>query len=100
MKILQKKQLELLPRIEITAEEEHNTKPTPSKSSIQEGLSKELKIDQDLIVIKHIYSGFGEGKSKIIAYAYKDKASLKRIEAQKRELKENAEKKSKEQENK
>ncbi|MFH1377070.1 MAG: hypothetical protein ABIH25_05535 [Candidatus Woesearchaeota archaeon] len=80
MKILEKNQSELIARTEIIAEVEHTAKPTPSEETIKENLSKELKIEKDLIIIKHIFSKFGEGKSKIIAYTYKDKETLKRVE--------------------
>ena len=80
MKILNKKNSDLLSRIEIEAEIEHTQKPTPSEASISDLLSKELKMSKENIIIKHIISEFGGGKSKISAYAYKDKDSLNKIE--------------------
>lgn len=88
MKFLEKKQSELLPRIEIIAIAEHTSKSTPSENQVKEEIAKELKTDKNLIMIKHIYSHFGEGKSKIIAYAYKDKESMKKLEKIKEEKKE------------
>lgn len=80
MKFLKKNQSKLLPRIEIEAEVAHTGKSTPSNASLQEEIAKGLKTEKDLVVTKHIYSQFGEGKSKIIAYVYKDKKSLEKIE--------------------
>jgi ribosomal protein S24E len=80
MKILQNIDSELLPRKELTVIIEHATKPTPSNKEVLEILSNNLKADKETIRIKHIYSTYGEGKSKVIAYIYKDKDSLFKIE--------------------
>ncbi len=79
MKILKQEKSELLPRIEIEAMETHIAKRTPSTLEIKESLSKSLKVDKDLILVKHIYSLYGVGGSKIIAYVYDRKEDMERI---------------------
>lgn len=91
MKILEKKQLELLPRTELIAEIEHIGKSTPSKESIKEVIANELKADKDTIMIKSIRSNFGETKSRVIANIYKDKDSLTRLEIPNKKPKKKAE---------
>ena len=98
MKILEKKQSELLPRIEVSAEIDHTAKSTPSKETIRESLANELKTDKEFIVIKNIYSKFGESKSKLSANIYTDKNSLTRLELSNKKPKKKQESKPKKQE--
>lgn len=79
MKILKQEKSKLLPRTDIEAMETHIAKKTPSNNEIKESLSKTLNIDKELILIKHIYSLFGVGGSKIIAHVYDSKEDMERI---------------------
>lgn len=53
---------------------------TPSKKEILENLARSLKIDKELIAIRHIYQRFGDTKAKIIVHVYKNKEDLKKLE--------------------
>lgn len=79
MKIIKQENSKLLPRIDIIAEVSHVGKRTPSSVEAREELSKTLKVDKDLILVDHVYSEFGAGVSKIIAYVYDSKESMERI---------------------
>lgn len=79
MKIIKQEKSKLLPRIDIIAEVSHIDKRTPSTEEVRDELSKSLKVAKDLLLVKHIYSEFGSGNSKIIAYAYDSKEDMDRI---------------------
>ncbi len=79
MKIVKKEKSKLLPRIDIIAEASHVDKRTPSVEEVKEELSKSLKVDKELILVDHIYSEFGSGNSKVIAYAYDSKEEMEKV---------------------
>lgn len=79
MKIISKEKSKLLPRIDVEAMINHFDKKTPSVNEVKEELSKNLKVDKDLILVEHIYSNFGIGSSKIIAYVYESKEDIDKI---------------------
>jgi len=99
MKIISQQDSPLLGRTDIVLELEH-TGPTPSEAEVRKLLSKNLKHNEKLIVLKHIYPKFGEHKVDIIAYAYNDEKSMKNLENIKEEVKEDGKEKSKKQETK
>ncbi|MBT6735296.1 hypothetical protein HOA69_02960 [Candidatus Woesearchaeota archaeon] len=76
MKIIKQDKSSLLPRIDIVANMEHVNKRTPSNEEVIKELSKLMKIDKELILIKHIYDGYGSGVSNIEAYAYDSKEDM------------------------
>ena len=76
MKIIKQEKSKLLPRIDVVALEDHMEKRTPSMNEVKEELSKILKVEKDLILIDSIYSRFGKGESKIVAYVYDTKKDL------------------------
>lgn len=92
MKILEEKEDKLLNRKRLTILVEHTQKPTPKKEDLKHQVAELLKIDKDLIVLKHIYSDYGSGRSKIIVNVYKDKESIG-IETKKKKKKAKEEKK-------
>jgi ribosomal protein S24E len=76
MKIIKQEKSNLLPRIDVIAEIAHLNKRTPSNEEVREELSKLMKVDKELILIKHIYTGYGSDISKIEAYAYNSKEDM------------------------
>jgi len=76
MKIIKQEKSNLLPRIDIVANMEHINKKTPSNDEVRKELSKLMKVDEELILVKHIYDGYGSGISKIEAYAYNSKEDI------------------------
>ncbi|MBT6995632.1 hypothetical protein HN865_01170 [Candidatus Woesearchaeota archaeon] len=89
MKIIKQEKSNLLPRIDIIAEIAHVNKRTPSNEEVKEELSKLMKVDKKLILIKHIYSGYGSGVCKIEAYAYNSKEDMDDIIKKGKKEKEN-----------
>jgi len=60
---------------------------TPSLESVKEELSKMLKKDKELIVVKNVFPQFGTQTCKILAYAYDSKEALDKFEQKKKEKK-------------
>lgn len=73
----------LLDRRRVTFEIEHQGASTPSRKSLKEEIAKELKVDQNFVAIRHIFTKFGVNKSKVIAHVYKNENLLKSLEPRK-----------------
>ena len=63
-------------------------KATPSYQEVTSLLATNLKTDEKLIAIRHIYNSFGAKKAEVIAYVYNDEAKKEFIEPKKKEKKE------------
>jgi len=70
----------LLGRKRITYEIGHTGAPTPSRQSLADQISQDLKIDNKLIVVRHIFSKFGVNTSKVIAHVYNDEERMNFLE--------------------
>lgn len=68
-------------------------KSTPSYTEVTSLLASDLKTDEKLIAIRHIYTLFGAKKAEVIAYVYSDEAKKQLVEPK---IKEKKEKKAKE----
>lgn len=79
MKILKQSEDRLLNRKIIEYEAEYSG-ATPKKEEIKRDIMKELKVDMELIIVKHIYPAYGERKGKVIVYVYDNADNLKRVE--------------------
>lgn len=53
---------------------------TPSRKDFLKEVAKKLKSDENLTVIRHIYSKFGRQKAKIIVNIYENADAMKRLE--------------------
>jgi small subunit ribosomal protein S24e len=80
MNIIQEKNNPLLERKEIKFIIEHNNKPSPSNNEMLKLAAENLKASESLVKIKKIKTFYGENKSEVTAYLYKDEAMLKSIE--------------------
>lgn len=89
MKILYEKENPLLGRKRMAFEIDHKNGPTPSKESIKKKASELLKVNENLIVLKHIYTKFGNNKSKVIINVYNDERDLKSLETFNKKKKKN-----------
>lgn len=96
MKKLKETTSPLLNRTRVEFEIEHFQKPTPKKADLKTQLAKELKVAEDTIHLKHIFSHFGSSKSKIIAEIYKTQEDLKKYVKIKKKKKESEAPKSEE----
>ena len=63
-------------------------KSTPSYAEVASSLSSNLKTDEKLVAIRHIYNSFGNKKAEVIAYVYADEGKKQLIEPKIREKKE------------
>ena len=84
MKILYNKDTLLLNRSRVSAVVEHPEKKTPSRSEIKKQVAKEFKTKEELVGIRHIYTKYGEGTSKIIAHIYNDEITKNKLEKPKK----------------
>lgn len=66
---------------------------TPNYAEVKKELSKKLSTSEELIVIKNIYTSFGERNADFNAFVYNTADDLKRIEGQKKEAAKPAEQK-------
>lgn len=78
MKILEQKENFLLKRKEILARLE--AEKTPSFEETKEALSKELKADKELIVIKKVDGGYGLKDFRVKAFIYASKEDREKTE--------------------
>ena len=67
-------------------------KATPSYNEVTSLLATQLKTDEKLIAIRHVYNSFGARKAGVTAYIYNDEAKKQLIEPK---LKEKKDKKAK-----
>jgi len=79
LKLIEKKEVPLLSRTEIKGELSFTGK-TPSNDEVTKKISSDLKVDAATIVIKHVYTGFGATKAKVIAHVYKTADDKTKIE--------------------
>ncbi len=71
LELIKEKEIPILSRKRYTYLLE-NKGPTPSRLEFLREISAKLKIDKDLVVIKHIYPQFGSNSVKVIANVYKN----------------------------
>ena len=92
LSITGKKEEPLLSRSLITATLEFE-KATPSYPEVTSLMASNLKKDEKLVAIQHIYNLFGAKKAEVIAYLYSDESKRQSIEPK---IKEKKDKKAKE----
>ena len=76
-------EMPLLNRRRVSLEIEHPTGGTPSKNDIKKKVAEFLKVPEELVAVRHVYSRFGEGKSKIITHVYNKKQDIEFFEKKK-----------------
>jgi len=91
LKIIEKKEKPLLLRTEITTEILFEGK-IPSREEIKKEIVKEIKTNENLVIIKKIRTYFGLRKAKVKAYVYGSEADIKKIEPKEKGKKEDKEK--------
>ncbi len=55
---------------------------TPSRLELKFALGTQLKVNPDLVIIKHIYQRFGARRAKLIAHVYDKKDLLEKLESE------------------
>jgi len=79
MEIISKEEQPLLKRTVIKARIAFEGK-TPSRQEVRRKLAKALKAKEELLIIKHIYTGFGERSAEIHAALYERLEDAKAVE--------------------
>ena len=87
MKIVHEEDFPLLNRKTYTIEVEHVKQKTPSEIEIKSKIAEFLKTHENLISLKHIYTNFGYGISKVIVNKYDTEEQLKKIEIKNKKVK-------------
>ena len=89
MEILKQRDYPLLKRKRVSCMCDF-TGPTPSIIQFKESLASKLKVNKDLIAIRHVYQRFGKTRAKVLAHIYETKEykeSLEKLKsAEKKEL--------------
>lgn len=75
LKVIEKKEEPLLSRTKITSQLNFDA-GTPSEKDVKSKLASSLNSNENLIVIKSIYTNFGFRKADVIAYLYKDEKEM------------------------
>ena len=91
LNVTSKKEEPLLSRTMVKATLDFE-KATPSYNEVTSLLATQLKTDEKLIAIRHVYNSFGARKTDVTAYIYNDEAKKQLIEPN---LKEKKDKKAK-----
>ena len=84
--ITNKKEEPLLSRTELKANVSFD-KSTPSYKDISSLIASKIKADEKLVVIKHVYTSFGNRNAEVIAFVYKDEDKRQFIEPKLKEKK-------------
>ena len=79
VKIIEKKEQNILSRIAVKAHIIFD-KATPSAEEVKKALASELKADENLVVVKEIYTEFGKSEADVNAYVYTSKEEMQKIE--------------------
>nr|MBA4404944.1 hypothetical protein [Nanoarchaeum sp.] len=79
MEIISQHKSKVLPRIDVAAKISHLEGITPSNHHVKDELAKHFKCDKELVHVEHIYTNYGSGESKIVAYIYNDKKQMNQI---------------------
>ena len=77
--INEKKKEPLLSRTLVSASIEFESS-TPSYKDTSAALATNLKSQEDLVVIRHIYTEFGNKNAKVVAYVYDDEKQKQFVE--------------------
>lgn len=80
--ILKERDTPLLSRKRVTCEVLYEG-ATPSRLELKKSVAKQLKADEKLVILKHIYTKFGKQKAKVIAHVYEKEEDLKKLEHEK-----------------
>jgi ribosomal protein S24E len=95
MKIIEEKENKLLKRVELTAKLGFAEKATPSNADVAKMLASATKKPEENIVVKSIYTRYGDTSADVKAYVYNSKSDKESIEPTTKAMKDKAEKAAK-----
>ncbi len=79
-KIVEDRKNPLLRRRELLVEIWHIGLPTPTRLEVRQKVAEMLGVNVDSVFVRHIYTEFGWGKSKVEVHVYDDPEFGKKIE--------------------
>ena len=88
LNITDKKEQKLLSRLEVSATISFNGGVTPSNDAVKDALAKNLGKDAKLVVVKGIYTKYGDSFADVSAYVYDNEKKLDEIEVTHKKSKE------------
>ena len=63
---------------------------TPKKDDVKKQVASQLKVHDDIVVLKHVFQRYGSKTAKVIAHVYKSAEMLKKFEPKKKVKKQGA----------
>ncbi|MBI5389571.1 hypothetical protein HZB01_04290 [Candidatus Woesearchaeota archaeon] len=79
LEMLKQKEIPLLSRKRVSFSATYEGK-TPQRNELLKQVATMMKVPENLVIIKHIYTQFGQNTVKIIAHVYKNDEELVRFE--------------------
>ena len=78
--ITKQNEVPLLNRQRVTVMIHFDGGATPSNQELKDEISKKLKVNKDLLAVRHIYQRFGATSAKVIVHVYKTRDELLHLE--------------------
>jgi len=80
IEILSRRENKLLSRLEVRFQVRYEEGTTPSRPEMREGLTKELKLKKQVLVIDNVHSQFGKREARGYAKIYESVEEARRLE--------------------
>ena len=80
LEIIEKNEQKLLSRSAVKGKLSFEGTATPSNDQVKEEIAKHIGKDAKLVVVKHIYTKYGNPSADVFAYVYDDEKKLKELE--------------------
>ena len=94
MKTLHEKDYKMLHRKDYTIEIEHSKSSTPKNETLKKSIADFLKVTEEHLAIRHIYTEYGTTRSVVEVHVYNKPEELQSIEFKKKKPRKKKEKKS------
>ncbi|MCJ2530881.1 MAG: 30S ribosomal protein S24e [Candidatus Thermoplasmatota archaeon] len=80
IEILSRRENKLLSRMEVRFQVRYEEGTTPSRPEMREGLTKELKLNKQVLVVDSVHSQFGKREARGYAKIYESVEDARRLE--------------------
>ncbi len=91
LNITDKEEQKLLSRLNVKGRLKFEGSATPSNDQVRELIAKTVGKDAKLIVVKNIYTKYGDASADVVAYVYDNEKKLKELEKVNKKSKEKKE---------
>jgi small subunit ribosomal protein S24e len=79
LELLKERETPLLSRKRVTLSASYEG-ATPARKELRKSVAKKVSADEKLVILKHIYTRFGQHKAKVIAHVYEDEKAMNKLE--------------------